>query len=62
MKQVMGGKAMTDAQQREAARQFIYRWHGKGTEDEDARSYWIEILTDILGVERVSLRRAHHAA
>ena len=53
---------MTDAQQREAARQFIYRWHGKGKEDEDARSYWIEILTDILGVERVSLRRAHHAA
>lgn len=47
---------MTDAQQREAARQFIYRWHGKGKEDEDARSYWIEILTDILGVERVTER------
>ena len=52
----MGGKAMTDAQQREAARQFIYRWHGKGKEDEDARSYWIEILTNILGVERVTER------
>ena len=47
---------MTDAQQREAARQFIYRWHGKGKEDEDARSYWIEILTNILGVERVTER------
>ena len=47
---------MTDAQQREAARQFIYRWQGKGKEDEDARSYWIEILTDILGVERVTER------
>lgn len=35
---------MTDAQAREAARQFFYRWKGKGKEDEDARSYWIEIL------------------
>lgn len=47
---------MTDAQQREAARQFFYRWKGKGREDEDARSYWIEILTNILGVERVTER------
>jgi len=47
---------MTDAQQREAARQFFYRWNGKGREDEDARSYWIEILTNILGVERVTER------
>ena len=35
---------MTDAQQREAARQFYYKWKGKGKEDEDARSYWIDIL------------------
>ena len=35
---------MTDAQAREAARQFFYRWNGKGKEDEDARSYWIELL------------------
>lgn len=47
---------MTDAQQREAARQFYYRWNGKGQEDEDARSYWIEILQDILGVENVTQR------
>lgn len=47
---------MTDAQQREAARQFYYRWNGKGREDEDARSYWIEILTNILGVDRVTER------
>ena len=32
---------MTDAQQREAARLFFYKWNGKGKEDEDARSYWI---------------------
>ena len=47
---------MTDAQQREAARQFYYRWNGKDKEDEDARSYWIEILTDIFGMENVTQR------
>ena len=47
---------MTDAQQREAARQFYYRWNGKDKEDEDARSYWIEILTDIVGMENVTQR------
>ena len=47
---------MTDAQQREAARQFYYKWNGKGKEDEDARSYWIDILQDILGVDHVTDR------
>lgn len=48
--------AMTDTQQREAARQFFYKWNGKGKEDEDARSYWIDILQDVLGVDRVTDR------
>ena len=47
---------MTDIQQREAARQFFYKWNGKGREDEDARSYWIDILVNILGVENVTDR------
>ncbi len=47
---------MTDAQQREAARQFYYKWNGKGREDEDARSYWIDILQNIFGVENVTDR------
>ena len=47
---------MTDAQQREAARQFYYKWNGKGKEDEDARSYWIDILQDILGIDHVTDR------
>lgn len=47
---------MTDAQAREAARQFYYRWNGRGKEDEDARSYWIELLSDVFGVERVTER------
>lgn len=47
---------MTDAQQREAARQFYYKWNGKGKEDEDARSYWIDILINVFGVENVTDR------
>ena len=47
---------MTDAQQREAARQFFYRWQNRGKEDEHARSYWIELLHDVLGVENVTQR------
>ena len=47
---------MTDQETREAARQFFYKWNGKGREDEDARSYWIEILTDIFGVDHVTDR------
>lgn len=47
---------MTDAQQREAARQFYYKWNGRGKEDEDARSYWIDILVNIFGMENVTDR------
>lgn len=47
---------MTLSEQREAARQFVNKWHGKGREDEDARSYWIEILQNILGMDRVTDR------
>ena len=47
---------MTDAQQREAARQFFYRWRNKGNEDEHARSYWIELLSEIMDVDNVTQR------
>lgn len=47
---------MTDSERREAARQFCQRWAGKGREDEDARSYWIEFLQDIMGMEDVTKR------
>ena len=46
----LGGKSMTDAEQREAARQFVNRWMGKGKEYEDGRSYWIDLLTNVLGI------------
>ena len=42
---------MTDAERREAARQFFNKWNGKGREDEDDRSYWLDILQRILGAD-----------
>jgi type I restriction-modification system DNA methylase subunit len=47
---------MTDAEKREAARQFINRWHGRGNEDEDGRSYWIEFLSNVMGMENPTER------
>lgn len=47
---------MTDAEQRESARQFVNRWMGKGKEDEDGRSYWIDLLTNVLGMDNVTER------
>ena len=41
---------MTGSEQREAARQFINRWRGKGKEDEDGRSYWIELFFSLIYV------------
>jgi type I restriction-modification system DNA methylase subunit len=49
-----GGEKMTDSEKREAARQFFQKWVHKGKEDEDDRSYWIDILTRIMGVENVT--------
>lgn len=45
---------MTENDRREAARQFIIKWTGKGKEDEDDRSYWFDLLHDVMGIERVT--------
>ncbi|EOU1723272.1 methylase [Clostridium perfringens] len=42
---------MTDAERREASRQFYYKWNGKGKEDEDDRSYWLDILQRVMGAD-----------
>lgn len=42
---------MTDAEIREASRRFYQKWTGKGREDEDDRSYWLDILQRVLGAE-----------
>ena len=47
---------MTVAEQREAARKFINRWSGKGKEDEDGRSYWIDLLTNIFEMDNITER------
>ena len=47
---------MTDSEQREAARQFVNRWAGHGKEDEHGRSYWIELLTKVLGMDNATER------
>ncbi len=47
---------MTDAERREAARQFYQKWVNRGKEDEDDRSYWIDFLQDVLGVDHVTDR------
>ncbi len=47
---------MTDAEQREAARQFVNKWNGRGNEDEDGRSFWIDLLQNVLGMDSVTDR------
>ena len=47
---------MTDAERREAVRQFYNKWVNRGKEDEDDRSYWLDILERILGVKNATDR------
>lgn len=47
---------MTDTERREAARQFYQKWANRGKEDEDDRSYWIDFLQDVMGVDHVTDR------
>lgn len=47
---------MTDAERREAARQFYNKWVGRGKEDEDDRSFWIDFLQGVMGVDYVTDR------
>lgn len=49
-------RKMTDTERREAARQFVNRWIGKGKEDEDGRSYWIDLLSNVMGMDNITER------
>ena len=42
---------MTDVEQREAARQFVNKWNNRGNEEEDARSYWLDFLGNVMGIK-----------
>lgn len=45
---------MTDAEQREAARQFSSKWMNGGDEKQYCHSFWIELLEQILGITNVT--------
>lgn len=45
---------MTDAERREASRQFYQKWVGRGKEDEDDRSYWLDVLGRVLGIDNAT--------
>ena len=47
---------MTDAERREAARQFVNKWRGKGNEDQDSQLYWIDFLTNVVGMRNATDR------
>lgn len=47
---------MTIQEQKEAARQFYYKWQNKGKEDEDDQSFWIDIFQKLFGVENATDR------
>ena len=43
---------MNPMQQKTAAKEFVKRWQAaEGNEDREARSFWIELYQDVLGVE-----------
>lgn len=41
---------MIEAERKEAARKFIDKWRNKGIEDQDDRSYWIDMVQNVFGV------------
>ena len=45
------GHAMTDVQQRQAAKQFAADWKGKGYEKGQSQPFWLSLLRDVYGVE-----------
>ena len=47
---------MIDSEIRESCRLFIQKWHEKGKEDEDDRSFQFDIFTQIFGVQNVTDR------
>lgn len=47
---------MTHSEKREAARKFYNSWLNKGKEDEDGRSFWLDILQKIMGAKDATER------
>lgn len=49
-----GGAAMTDTQQRAAAKAFAKNWKDRGYEKGDSQIFWVELLTTVFGVTEIS--------
>jgi len=43
--------AITDVEQRNAAKEFVKNWTGKGYEKGESQPFWLSLLKDVLGVE-----------
>ena len=41
---------MTDAQQKTAAKKFAVDWKDKGYEKGQSQTFWLTLLSDVLGV------------
>lgn len=42
---------MMETQQKQAARQFVTDWTGRGDEKQDTQTFWINLLQNVFGVE-----------
>ncbi len=45
---------MADTQQKAAAKKFAADWRGKGYEKGQSQTFWLTLLSDVLGVEDVA--------
>lgn len=45
---------MTDTQQKATAKKFAADWKGKGYEKGQSQTFWLTLLSDVLGVEDVA--------
>ncbi len=51
---------MTDKQQAEAAKIFAQKWKGEHSEDQEAQSFWINLLEKVFGIEDASQGKKKH--
>lgn len=42
---------MNDIDQKKAAKEFAERWKGKGYEKGESQKFWIDLLSNVLGVK-----------
>ena len=45
---------MTEKQQRNAAREFAAQWAGRGYEKGESQKFWLQLLSEVLGVEHAA--------